>query len=317
MSADIATPAVLDAYSLAEYIELLMLVNPEDHLSPSELRSHFPSGQGPASADISLAMAEVERRAAIAAPVYPYRVSDGGITRLESQLVPAYDLMSLCSMENTPMRLEAEYGESDPLFDAIVREATARIWGDEGRSLVFGWPPQDDRPTGFSEAVTWVGTKLGIPDGVMDRPTEEKDAGVDVISWRPFADGRTAYPVYLFQNTIRANYVNKVREVEPSMWHSWLRFGRMPSVGFAIPFAVPHGDDRWLKLSYTADIVFDRLRIADHLKGLTSPFPELDAIKAFNEKQIASIVNEPAPHPVSISRPRRQRDSPNRDTSVR
>jgi hypothetical protein len=77
--------------------------------------------------------------------------------------------------------------------------------------------------------------------------------------------------VSLFQNTIRADYAVKVREVEPSMWRDWLRFGTMPSVGFTIPFAIPIGDGRWLKVSYTADVILDRLRIAEHINQLRAP----------------------------------------------
>jgi hypothetical protein len=220
-------------------------------------------------------------------------------------------------MENTPMRIDRDYGESDPFFDAIVREASARLFGDEGQSLVFGWPARDGRPTEFSAAVSWVGQKLGIPDGVVDRPTEEKDAGVDVIAWRPFRDGRTSYPVFLFQNTIRADYAVKVREVEPSMWRDWLRFGTMPSVGFAIPFAIPIGDDRWLKISYTADVILDRLRIAEHINQLRAPFPELDAIRSFNAGQVRLIISGDYEEQITVSRPRRQRASDVRDRRVR
>jgi hypothetical protein len=317
VSADIATPAVLDAEPLADYIEIFMLANPIEHLSISELRNEFPAGQEPTSAQISFAIGEIERRLGIAENAYPYRLSEGGILRQESDLTPAYDLMLLLSMENTPVRVDRNYGESDPLFDAVVREASARLFGEDGRSLVFGWPARDGRPENFSSAVTWVGEQLGIPDGVIDRPTEEKDAGVDVITWRPFADGRTAFPVYLFQNTIRSNYAAKAREVEPAMWHDWLRFGTMPSVGFAIPFAIPRNDDRWLKVSYSADVILDRIRIEEHIRQVPGAFPELELIKSFNSDQVAAIVSGDLAKKVTVTRPRRQRASAERDVRVR
>jgi len=317
MIVDIALPVAFDRHTLAEYIEVISLVNPVEHLSPSELRSHFPSGQGPAATEINLAFAEIEQRARSAKGVYPYHISDGGVVRVEALLTPAYDLMSLLSMESTPMRIQGDYTESDPLFDAVVREAAAKFLGSEGRSLIFGWPARDGRPTDFGAAVTWVGRQIGVPDGVLDRPTEEKDAGVDVISWRPFGDRRTGFPVYLFQNTLRADYVNKAREVVPSMWHQWLRLPRLPSTGFAIPFVVPQGDDRWQKLTYSADVVMDRLRIAKEISLLSTGFPELYQIRDFNAKQIEQIITGAGSPPVSVARPRRQRPSKYRDTRTR
>jgi hypothetical protein len=262
-------------------------------------------------------MGLIERRAVLAENVYPYRISDGGVIRVDSAFTPVYDLMSLISMESTPMRLAGDYTEADPLFDAVVREATAKLLGPEGSSLIFGWPPRDGRPTEFSPAVTWVGEQIGVPDGVLDRPTEEKDAGVDVIAWRPFRDGRTGFPVYLFQNTIRADYVNKAREVVPSMWSGWLRFGSLPKTGFAIPFIGPVGDDRWLTLTCSADVVLDRLRIAELISFASDTFPEFEPIRAFNAKQIEQIINGSASQPVSVRRPRRQRASKHRDIRTR
>jgi hypothetical protein len=317
MIAEVTPPSTFDPYSLAEYIEIRFLVSPVEHLSPPELRSYFPSGQSPSSTEISLAMAEIERRASVTSSAYPYRISDNGVIRIESDLTAAYDLMLLLSMESTPMRTEGDYRESDPLFDAVVREATGRLLGPEGRSLIFGWPPRDGRPTDFGAAVTWVGEQVGIPDGSLDRPTEEKDAGVDVIAWKSFNDSRAAFPVYLFQNTLRADYVNKAREVVPSMWHDWLRFGTLPSTGFAIPFVVPSGDDRWQKLAYSADVVLDRLRIAGLINPLTRAFPELELISAFNAKQIDQIISGSASRSVAVRRPRRQRASIHRDVRTR
>lgn len=317
MTGDVELPITSEPFSLAEYIEVSCLVNPVEHLSPSDLRGYFPSGQGPSSTEISLAIAEIERRAPLAENVYPYRISDGGVIRVESTFTAVYDLMSLLSMESTPMRAEGDYSEADLLFDAVVREAAAKALGPEGRSLIFGWPARNGRPTDFSPAVTWAGEQMGIPDGLLDRPTEEKDAGVDVIAWRPFKDGRTGFLVVLYQDTLRADYVNKAREVVPSMWYRWLQFGTLPKTGFAIPFTIPAGDDRWLKLTYSADVLLDRLRIAGEISSLSEPFRELEQIRAFNTKQIEQITNGSASRPVSIQRPRRQRASEHRDIRTR
>jgi hypothetical protein len=75
VSPEVAPPAAFDAESLAEYIEIFMLVNATDRLNISELRNSLPSGQRPTDADISFALIELDRRSGIAGDAYPYRVS--------------------------------------------------------------------------------------------------------------------------------------------------------------------------------------------------------------------------------------------------
>jgi hypothetical protein len=199
-----------------------------------------------------------------------------------------YDFMLLCSIENSPLRLAGNYRIADPLFDAIVREASAEYFGPEGRSLIFSSPAVGGRPKEFSEAVSWVGQQLGISDSDEKRPLDAKDSGVDVIAWRPFGDGRGAFLVILFQNTLRVNYTAKVKEVVSNMWRSWLRFGTAPDVGFATPLAVRGRDDRWDTVAYSADLILDRLRIAALMRH-RKLFPELVDIRAFNAEQLAGI----------------------------
>lgn len=291
MSPEVAPPAVFDAAELAEYIEMLMLVNGSERLSAAEVSSSLPAGQQPTSAQISFAFLELERRRTCGGSAYPYSVQGRNVARIKSAMSPVYDFMLLCSMEHSPMRTVRDFGVADQLFDAVIREASAQIFGRDGRALVFAWPARDGRPKNFSAAVSWVGQQLGIGDGNGERPTDEKDSGVDVIAWRPFPDGRGGFPVYLYQNTLRIDFTLKAREVEPAMWRSWLdfnTFGLHPNVGFATPFALTDADDRWRTIGYSASPILDRLRIAG-LVDQRQPFPELSLISEFNAQQLAGI----------------------------
>jgi hypothetical protein len=300
MSPEVAAPATFDGEELAEYIEIYMLVNQLDRLSRTELRRSFPANQGPTPAQIDSAfthMKDCRKRGSIAYPYlvaprsgYPYGVVDEVVVRTESQISPTYDFMLFCSMENAPLRFTKQYGVPYPLFDAIVREASAQYLGPDGRALIFAWPPRGRRPSDFSEAVSWVGAQLGIPDGDMDRPPRAEDAGVDVISCRPFGDGRNAFLIILYQTTTQADFVPKARDVVKAMWQRWLKIGAEPGSGLAIPFAVHRDDDRWQAVADSVNVFLDRMRITQIMRDV-KPFPELAEIREFNADQLRGIAD--------------------------
>jgi hypothetical protein len=97
----------------------------------------------------------------------------------------------------------------------------------------------------------------------------------------------------------------------------WLRLGTPPNVGLAIPFAVPRGDDRWVKMNDTADLILDRFRITEIFSTLPAEsMPELGSISEFNYREIESIRSGES-KAVTVQRSRRQRRSVYRDLSAR
>lgn len=72
-------PEDFDPHSLAEYIECVLFLSPDDYLSLTEIRGLFAVGRQPTEEELSFAFAEVERRAEAFGQLYPYLVDDRGV----------------------------------------------------------------------------------------------------------------------------------------------------------------------------------------------------------------------------------------------
>jgi len=118
----ILSPQDSDPYSIAEFIEARMLQTEETYLSVSEIRAGFLAGQQPTETEISFGIREIERRHSIMGLKYPFISDERGVARVIHPGTEIYDFLLLMSLKDTPIRQNAEYRRSDPLFDAVVRE---------------------------------------------------------------------------------------------------------------------------------------------------------------------------------------------------
>jgi len=313
----VATPTEFDSHTLAEYMEAVLLVEKIDRLTAAETLQRFPLGQRPSSVDIEYALAVISARQNSFGEAYPYTVEDGEAASRTSD-GSLYDFLLIMSLEETPVRRNRDFKRSDPLFDEIVATAFRNYLGGAAQSIIFGWPPREGRPAEFGEAVSWASSMIGVPDGILDRPANWKDAGVDIIAWKPFADGRSGFAVYLVQNTVQLAYSSKPKDVVPSQWLQWIRFGTAPLVGFAVPFSIPLGDEKWLEINLTADVPFDRSRILEFASSLD---PELDSrLRSFNRQQVNEIrtfVPETVRQETRVRKPGRRSRSIYRDERSR
>ena len=164
------------------------------------------------------------------------------------------------------------------VFQAIAVEAAAGVLG--GESFSFGWPRPDG--SGFLPALREASRRLGLGTPLERAPPRsqgrEKDAGIDVIAWRGFADRRPGKLVLFGQVASGRNWTGKSVKAETSNFLSW--FSQRPTEhsvpAIFIPFPQHHDctgrDDRAFE-AVAADeawsreqrfgIVVDRLRIVD------------------------------------------------------
>lgn len=311
----VQVPEDFDAGTLAEFVEAHLLIDGDDYLSATEFLALFPAGQQPSDTEVQFGFAEVERRSKSLGTRYPYVATGRGVRKFEGDEFAPYEFLLLMSMLKTPVRIDLGFERSDPLFDAIVREAFKAFLGPASMAVEFGYPPRNGRPAGFSEAVSWLGGLIGLKDLSMDRPSTLKDAGVDIVAWRPLDDGRVGFPLYLIQNTVQLKYASKPRDVLPSQWHQWYHLPREPLVGFAVPFAIAPGDDRWRQIAAVCDLPFDRMRLMSELKdAMVHSWPEFADIIKFVSKEKMAIADGADYAGPAISRPRKV---PRKDLSTR
>lgn len=167
---------------------------------------------------------------------------------------------------------------------------------------------------------------MGLEVGVVreDVDDDDKDGGIDVAAWRPFADRGPSFPAFLIQVTTQTTYERKPGDVVPEQWIAWIRFGREPQIGLSVPFAIPNDAKvRLSKLRYSANLVLDRLRLCELLQGReVTGFEEYGTMTAWTDQEVdqikAALAERPPerrPRLAKRRRPRRQR-SPDADTQA-
>lgn len=311
-------PSDFDPYAMAEFIECELLASEDEHLSQSELSGMFAVGRQPADEDFAFAFAEIERRGREFGKHYPFSLDGRGVRIDRAGEFQLYALLLLLSMRGTEFRRAARYGDADSLFDAVVREAFRAHQGARAKALIFAWPPRSGRPTDFPKAVSWAAEQMGVSLRNFDSiPSHYQDAGVDVIVWKPFTDSRTGFPIFLVQNTIKQDFRMKPRDVSAVRWHTWLAVGAQPSVGFAIPFVVPLGDNWWHDITNEVSVTMDRGRLLESLGGGDPRvWPEWSDLLEFVESQIGDLRSLPSGSAASVKAAKRRRKSPEKRHSV-
>lgn len=163
-------------------------------------------------------------------------------------------------------------------FQAIATDAAAGILN--GKAISFGFPRQSG--SGFRDALADASRqmRLGTP---LERPPlhssgQEKDAGIDVIAWRDFRDGRPAKLVLLGQAASGYNWKDKSVKSDTYRFLEW--FSQRPTEHYIpsifIPFPLHHecqakpgfafedvAVDKAYHIERGFGVMVDRLRIAE------------------------------------------------------
>jgi hypothetical protein len=110
------------------------------------------------------------------------------------------------------------------------------------------------------------------------RTFSTKDSRLDVVAWKPFADGRASQLILFGQCAAGANWTSKLSALIPEdFWDLWMS-GRKVSKPLRSVF-IPHRlfeDDEWVHHATRARLLFDRCRVVAfaHLETASSQFAE-------------------------------------------
>ena len=163
-------------------------------------------------------------------------------------------------------------------FQAVAVDAAAGIIN--GEVISFGWPRKSGK--GFLPALKDASQQLCLGSPWETVPTfsqgQEKDAGIDVIAWRNFCDGRPGKLVMLGQVASGRNWEEKSVKAHTNRFFLW--FMKRPTEHFIpsifIPFPQHHGcsgrkekvfedvarEEAWAREA-SFGLVVDRLRIVE------------------------------------------------------
>jgi hypothetical protein len=206
---------------------------------------------------------------------YPYEVSGdlvNGASSIEASIYTFLALLSKYGKDAGPT-----HGEGAKLFEEVSAKAAEVYLGGyhaDVHSRVFGFPRRL-LPAGFKSALDQLCEDLG--EGVChrsDRPLleDQKDAKLDIVAWREFADRRPGKLIAFGQCATGQDWKDKIAELpNTDKWCSWW-MADVPVVWPIRLFFVPHRIEyeAWPWTNIVGGILFDRCRIA-HLTADIDP----------------------------------------------
>lgn len=153
----------------------------------------------------------------------------------------------------------SDYTTQGDLFEKLTQESL-KVMFPQWVIHHTGW--RRANPVTISDVVQEVATHLNEAMGEVTVWTEEKakDAGLDLLCYRSYGDGRVGVPVYLLQCASGRDWTDKLHTPDLKIWKRIVRFVAEPKKAFAMPFAVE--DEEFIRRCNVVDGPFlDRYRL--------------------------------------------------------
>lgn len=208
---------------------------------------------------------ELERRLDRITPMKPFSIAYPRVEpRSDSwEDVPAYSFCVLLSLGRCYQNWEeciagGNYSAQGELFELLTQESLKKQFSDWQVERT-GW--SRTQPTSLPEVVNQVAAWLGkTAKNHVDSDSKEKDAGLDLLCYRPFPDNRDGFPVYLMQCASGKHWSKKINQPNINRWKWLIEFVNSPQRAFAIPFAL--SDDEFKQYCVLVQGLFlDRYRL--------------------------------------------------------
>ena len=284
---------------LLDHMEFCALTDPDGNASASQLRSDLAiTGSLDAMAEdevddriiaeniegiLDAALTEAELRIAACGPNgYPFSLERTTLLRSASSMESVYAFLLLLSRLGKDA---VEDTNGAKLFEDVCAHAVAvYLGGVPAQSHVFGFPRRIGPGDFVSALVDLCKKKIceGEADDKFPDANSMKDAGLDIVVWRPLPDKRSSKLIVFGQCATGENWWGKRYELQPLDWcRTWLL--KTPHVIPTKAFFVPHSvtDAEWAQLGYAAGIIFDRFRLA-HLAEAGLPVVLREQIAAWS-----------------------------------
>jgi hypothetical protein len=258
----------LNSEELADLLEALVLCSESRALGFKELETVACRALEVTQTRVDFALTIVERRQRLLADSYPFRLSASALARKPDVMETWYASL-LAMAPNTVFRsvmTQEALLLCSTVFERIAERALAAMLGPGSETVRFGWPSECGRPPEFPDAIAWLADKMGLRVGGGYRPPRRRDGGVDIIAWKGFADGRTAFPIMLGQCTVQRDFLSKALDIDLRNWGQWLLTLRDPTTALLVPAVLSGTNEDWNEAAQR-HIILDRIRIAQLLHG--------------------------------------------------
>jgi len=185
-----------------------------------------------------------------------------------------------------------DYTTQGELFEELI-QASLGVQFSGWEIHKTGWSRSN--VTNLESVVNQIAGKLGEGVGQL-RPwtnAKAKDAGLDLLCYRPFPDKRVGIPVFLMQCASgEADFEDKLRTPDLKIWEKLIVFTAHPKKAFATPLALV--DDDFKRYCNIVDgMLMDRCRILAAGKHKRDWVPQTlsDRITSWMRPRIESFVN--------------------------
>jgi hypothetical protein len=252
--------------SLADWLEMLAVASGDGNSSSGDLEAWLTrSGiNSPEEIERALAdaMTELAGRQQASAAGFPFDF-DGAVLRLRRDAW-RHRTTYLFAMALAARERDKSVGVvPERVFEDLAVGVAAAYVG--GTAVRFGAPRETATLSpSIGRAVRDL-CVTHIREGEA-RPSSKRsgDGGVDVVAWRPHADGRSGKLIMFGACATGRNWREKLRELDPEKWFDkWLArpLTKPIAKAFFIPFRIS-SDEAWADLIIEVGIPFDRCRMA-------------------------------------------------------
>lgn len=210
------------------------------------IENHIYAEQGFAWELIGDVFSLIKNRANVLGDGYPLQVNPGSRVTPKgnwNDFIPYNFCLTLSLCEYFPSWAKtfgSNFQTQGQLFEDLTRESVESIL--EGWKVIpTGWTRTNANQ--LNRVVTNVANALGESTGHLSRWTRDKanDAGLDLVCYRPFKDGRVGFPAFLIQCASGADWPTKLKTPDLRIWTKIVQFAADPKRGFSTPFALAEG----------------------------------------------------------------------------
>jgi hypothetical protein len=251
-----------DSERVADWVELELSLG-EPSFSRSRVNSVIRDATG------------VEPRESFASDVWQYlrtRIAlySAPFFEIDGDLASRRDDVTIGRLEYETCLFFSLYGAPQGTNPKVFERMSAEAIGHHinGPVYVFGWPVLPDMEVAIAARVKEVSELLRERFAEAPRASY-KDRGVDIISWKPFAEPdydnrRSGQLVVLSQCAAGHDWRKKTRELPIASWTQYIHWATDPMPAFAVACVIR--DDMWHDVAREVEgLVFDRVRLINHL----------------------------------------------------
>lgn len=195
---------------------------------------------------------------------YPFSIPSAGLKRrVKWTDAPAYSFCLILSLTVLYKKWASEFGpdytEQGELFE-LLTEQSLRASLSTWEIYRTGWSAEN---TGHLNSIVHaVAAKVKEPVGNIPRWTRPraKEAGLDIVCYRPYHDERGALPIFLLQCSSGSDFDKKLQTPDLKVWGKIVDFAANPRRAFATPRSFSSHD--FLMYANSVDGLFlDRYRL--------------------------------------------------------